>query len=67
MDHIEPRYQTARDRQQTRALADLAEQFPGWDVHEVFGGWEAIPEGTPVVRSSTLEGLGEKLAQEERQ
>ena len=66
MDHANPRYETARDRRQTAQLAGLAEQFPGWDVREVFGGWEAVPEGTPVVRSSTLDGLAEKLAEQEQ-
>jgi len=64
MGNIEPRYATARDREQAKALADLAADFPGWDVHEVFGGWEAVPEGTPVVRSSTIGGLAEKLAEQ---
>jgi hypothetical protein len=46
--------------------AEIAEQYPGWDVADVFGGFEAVPAGTPVLRSVTLDGLLGKLADHAR-
>ena len=49
------------------ALADIAymeairKEFKDWDVVEVFGGFLAVPAGTPVVRASTPGGLAGKL------
>ena len=54
---------TAAQRQAEidRLLAAARAEFPGWSFREVFGGWEAVPAGTPVVRSSDLAGVIEKL------
>jgi hypothetical protein len=52
-------------KQNEQLLAAAREAFPGWDFHPVFGGWEAVPEGTPVVRSMDLGSLMEKLAEHE--
>lgn len=42
-------------------LDQALKEFPDWDFHQVFGGWEAVPAGTPVIRSIDLEGVVEKL------
>jgi len=52
-----------RDRIESELKAQIAEKFPGWDVHDVFGGFEAVPAGTPVIRASALESLIGKLAE----
>jgi hypothetical protein len=54
---------TAAERQaETERLLQIArEEFPEWEVREVFGGWEAVPAGTPVIRSSDLQGVLDKL------
>jgi hypothetical protein len=44
-----------------KQLEAARQAFPGWDFHQVFGGWEAVPAGTPVVRSMFLESLVERL------
>jgi hypothetical protein len=56
-DHV------TRGRIKARLKAAITAEFPGWDVHDVFGGFEAVPEGTPVIRSVTLDGLMDKLAE----
>ena len=50
-----------RDKQTARQLAAMREEFPGWDFRQVFGGWEAVPEGTPVIQGMSLESVAEKL------
>lgn len=59
--------QTANQRHASteRWLAAAREAFPDWDFHAVFGGWEAVPKGTPVVRSVDLDGLVAKLRSRE--
>jgi hypothetical protein len=52
---------SAEDRQLGAARAE----FPGYDFHQVFGGWEAVPAGTQVVRAMFLDGLLEKLRERE--
>jgi hypothetical protein len=47
------------------ALKALRERYPDWDIHQVFGGWEAVPAGTGVIRAIWLESLEEKLAAQE--
>lgn len=42
-------------------LAAAREAFPGWDFRETFGGWLAVPSGTPVVRAMDLDGIVAKL------
>lgn len=53
---------TARDKAETRLRAAIGEEFPDVDIHIVFGGFEAVPAGTVVIRASTLETLMGKLA-----
>jgi len=43
------------------ALEAAREEFREWDIIEVFGGYMAVPAGTPVVRASTVGGLSGKL------
>jgi hypothetical protein len=47
-----------------KALAAAREEFPGWDFHQVFGGWEAVPGQTPVIRGMYLETLLDRLRQQ---
>ena len=47
-------------------LAAAREAFAGrWDIHEVFGGYLAVPDGAVVVQASTLDGLVGKLRRAE--
>ena len=32
-----------------------------WDIIEVFGGYLAVPDGTPIMQSTTIGGLTAKL------
>lgn len=44
------------------ALEAVRREFAGrWDILEVFGGYLAVPDGTPVVQAMTLGGLEGKL------
>ena len=43
------------------SLEAARNEFTGWDIIEVFGGYLAVPAGTPVVRSTTAGGLAGKL------
>lgn len=43
---------------------EVRRRHPGWDVIEVFGGFEAVPEGTTVVRAMWLSILDAKLGSE---
>jgi hypothetical protein len=52
-----------RDAENARLLEAARQEFPGWDFREVFGGWLAVREGTPVVMSLDLDGIAEKLRQ----
>jgi hypothetical protein len=47
-------------------IARIEERFPDWEIHRVFGGWEAVPRGTEVIRAVSLGSLAEKLATAER-
>jgi hypothetical protein len=42
-------------------LDALRRRFPGWDVYRVFGGWAAVPAGTPFIRGMFLESVAEKI------
>jgi hypothetical protein len=42
-------------------LEALRAQFPEWDITRVFGGFEAVPQGTTVLRAMFVDGLAEKL------
>jgi hypothetical protein len=44
-----------------RALEAAQETFPDQDIQEIMGGWLSVPKGTPVVQSTTLDGLVRKL------
>ena len=46
---------------EAQRIKELGEHFPGWDIHRVFGGWEAIPKGMAVVRGVYLDSIEEKL------
>jgi hypothetical protein len=52
---------SAAAREADRYVDAAREEFPGWDFHEVFGGWEAVPAGTPVIRAMFIDALLEKL------
>jgi hypothetical protein len=39
----------------------VREAFLHWEVIKVFWGWLAVPKGTPVIQSSDLDGIVEKL------
>jgi hypothetical protein len=42
-------------------LAYIAARHPGWDVHRIFGGWEAVPRKTRVIRGVYLDSIAERL------
>lgn len=44
-----------------RELAEARAEFPEWDIREVFGGWLAVPVGTPVIQGMYLDSIREKL------
>jgi|HubBroStandDraft_2_1064218.scaffolds.fasta_scaffold269479_4 hypothetical protein len=52
----------AREKAEARLLAAIAEEFPDVDIHGVFGGYEALPRGTEVIRAMTLDSMMGKLA-----
>jgi hypothetical protein len=49
------------DAETGRRIAAAGEEFPDWDIREVFGGFEAVPAGTPVIRAMFIDVLIEKL------
>jgi hypothetical protein len=51
----------ARDEAEQRLLKATQETFPNWDFHKIFGGWEAVPRETPVIRGVDLHSIIEKL------
>ena len=53
----------AREKAEARLLAAIAEEFPDIDIHGVFGGYEALPRGTEVIRAMTLDSMMGKLAE----
>jgi hypothetical protein len=48
-------------RTDAERIKEISERHPGWDIHRVFGGWEAIPAGMAVIRGVYLDVIGEKL------
>jgi hypothetical protein len=42
-------------------MAYISAHHPGWEIHRVFGGYEAVPAGTAVIRSAYLSAIAEKL------
>jgi hypothetical protein len=52
--------------EETADLQAVKARFPGWDVRRVFGGYQAVPTGTPVITGMYLETVAEKLAAAER-
>jgi len=46
-------------------LALIAERWPDWEISRVFGGWEALPRGTEVIRAAYLDSIAERLAERE--
>jgi len=56
-----------RDAENERGLAAARGEFPGWDFRKVFGGWEAVPAGTPVIPGITLDSVLGKLRQREEE
>lgn len=55
------RDQATYDRGDSRRLEAVREAFPEWDITPVFGGYLAVPKGTPVVQSMFLDGIAEKI------
>jgi hypothetical protein len=37
------------------------ETFSDWDIYEVFGGYLAVPKGTPLVQGMYLATVADKL------
>ena len=56
---------TAREAEEDRLLTAARESFPGWVIHETFGGFIAYPADAPVMQSMTLDGLVSKVRQAE--
>jgi hypothetical protein len=49
------------------SAADAARRrHPGWDIHQDFAGWTAVPAGTPVLQAMYLDSLEEKITEAER-
>jgi hypothetical protein len=45
-----------------RVMAEIAGEFPDWEVERVWGiGFVAFPKGTPVLRSITIDAMKAKL------
>jgi len=42
-------------------LQAAREKFSEWDIYPVFGGYLAVPKGTPVIQGMFLEGIAEKI------
>ena len=42
-------------------MAYISAHHPGWEIHPVFGGYEAAPAGTVIIRSAYLSSIAEKL------
>jgi hypothetical protein len=51
---------TTRDDRDYSLIA-ARDAFPEWDLHEVLGGYIAVPAGTPVVRGMFVASIVEKL------
>jgi hypothetical protein len=49
------------------SLAEVRRRHPDFDIIRVFGGYEAVPRGTPVIRAVWLSSLDEKLTVAEEQ
>ena len=59
-----------RRAEEDEMLAELAEQYPDTEVVRIWGGavgYEAFPKGAVVLRSVTLDGIKDKLAQQHDQ
>jgi hypothetical protein len=50
----------------TRLLA-ARDAYPDWDIYRVFGGYLAVPKGTPVIQSIDVDGIVEKIRRAEAQ
>lgn len=48
-------------------LEAARQRWPGWQIDEVFGGFEAVRAGEPVFRGMFLSSLEEQLADREPQ
>lgn len=55
---------TAAEEAEERRLAAARDAFPGWEITETFGGYMAVPAGTPRVQSVSLDGLVRKLREQ---
>jgi hypothetical protein len=53
-------HETAHDRR----LQAAREAYPDWDITAVFGGFLAVPKGTPVLQSMFVDGLVEKIREQ---
>jgi hypothetical protein len=49
------------DATDAELMAYISAHHPGWEIHRVFGGYEAVPTGTVVIRSAYLSAIAEKL------
>jgi hypothetical protein len=48
-------------KSEAERIKEIRERHPGWDIHRVFGGWEATPKGMAVIRGVYLDSIEEKL------
>lgn len=42
-------------------LDGLQAEFPDWDITRIFGGFLAVPKGTPIVLATFTDTMAEKL------
>jgi hypothetical protein len=57
-----------RAAREERLMAEIAEEFPAWEVERVWGvGFVAFPKGTTVLRSIELSAMKAKLERQRDQ
>lgn len=47
--------------EERRELERLRAEFPTYSIDKIFGGWQAVPRGTVVLRGMYLETIAERL------
>jgi len=48
-----------------RQLKSAQETFPDWEIRPLFGGYVAVPKGTPVITSVDVDGMVMKIYKRE--
>lgn len=59
--HGQPVSNRSDDVTDAEVMAYLSAHHPGWEIHRVFGGYEAVPTGTVIIRGVHLSSIAEKL------